>query len=183
MHSGTWRQGTAQAEELNASYCCPHRHKPLGRLPPSLPCTHRSPDWLPLCRSCKTSDILQEDVQPKFRLTTHFQVTSLFLFLQKHWWDVYGVTAAFSSALCFTCAQGEGVVPHFTEVAISAVEAELPFVTGVTAALPVPATSPVAVTRSISVTRSFRAPHTGYATQWQRSTAKVPLYVLPYLSS
>lgn len=57
-----------------------------------------------------------------------------------------------------TCAQREGVVPHFVEVTVDTVEAELPFVNAVTAALPVSSASPVAVTYSISVTRSLGAP-------------------------
>lgn len=61
-----------------------------------------------------------------------------------------------------TCAQGEGVIPHFIEVAVDAVQAELPIVAVVTAALAVPSTSPVAVAHPVSMTRSVRASHTGF---------------------
>jgi len=61
-----------------------------------------------------------------------------------------------------TCAQGEGVVPHFVEVAADAVEAGVPLIGGVTAALSIAAASPVAIALSISVTRPLRASHTGF---------------------
>lgn len=67
------------------------------------------------------------------------------------------------------CAQGEGVVPNFIEVAVNTVQAELPFITLVTAALSVAPTTAIAVAHSISVTRSFRAPNTGIAVRSKRS--------------
>lgn len=68
-----------------------------------------------------------------------------------------------SRLLKSTCAQRKGFVPHFVEVAIDAVQAKIPFITVVTAALSVPSTSPVAITHPVSMTRSVRAPHTGIA--------------------
>ena len=69
-----------------------------------------------------------------------------------------GTTAAvylLVSVLNCTCAKGEGVIPHFVEVAVGAVEAEVPFVALVTAALSVSSASPVAITHSITVTWSL----------------------------
>lgn len=66
------------------------------------------------------------------------------------------------SVVKHTCTQRESVVPHFVEVAVDAVEAELPFVTVVTAALPVSSASPVAIAHPVPMTRSVRAPHTGF---------------------
>lgn len=71
-----------------------------------------------------------------------------------------------------TCAQREGVIPDFTEVAVDAVQAELPLVAVVTAAFPVPAAGPVAVTRSVAMARSLRAPHTGFEKSEHRTNVK-----------
>lgn len=59
-----------------------------------------------------------------------------------------------------TCAQGEGVIPHFIEVTVYAVQAELPFITVVTAALSITSSSSVTVAHSISMTGSLRASNT-----------------------
>lgn len=61
-----------------------------------------------------------------------------------------------------TCAQGEGVVPHFVKVAVYAIQAELSFISVITAALSVAAAGPVAVADPVSVTRSLRSSHAGF---------------------
>lgn len=76
-----------------------------------------------------------------------------------------------------TCAQREGVVPHFAEVAVDAVQTELPLVTVDTAALPVSSARTVAVAHSISVTRSVGAPHAGFGGENRKESATSHLFI------
>lgn len=76
-----------------------------------------------------------------------------------------------------TCAQREGGVPHFVEVAVDAVQAELPFVGVVTAALAVASASSVAVTLSVSVTRRVRAAKTGFQKHEYKNQKQNPKHI------
>lgn len=135
-------------------YCSRYQHKLPGRPPPSHLCTHRSLDWLHQYRFCRMNGILQEEVKLEFKLQTAHCSSRCSRVHERQWCVVF--------VLKHTCAQGEGVIPHFAEVAVDAVQAELPFVAVVTAALAVPSTGPIAVAHPVSMTRSVRAPHTGF---------------------